>query len=196
MCNDACLSMTTHEMHLFGWAVSLWTRPPCTGPQKVTPWGRVRGGHHMVPTTIPSFLSRGGEGDGMVSFLSTSRGCGSVGWGPPPAPPSPDGVVWVCVGLSASLTTSSLSTAFKKSSRPPDSYSVSVSLWLSFLELHSTIQMGCSTKCALLRRSGAVFHWRPGRLTDQHPLEPVVPRPIHRESTGGPVKLRRATAPS
>ena len=36
VCNDACLSMTTHEMHLIMGAVSLWTRPPalylCTGP--------------------------------------------------------------------------------------------------------------------------------------------------------------------
>ena len=38
MCNDACFSMTTHEMHLIMGAVSLWTRPPalylCTGPKK------------------------------------------------------------------------------------------------------------------------------------------------------------------
>ena len=36
VCNDACLSMTTHEMHLIMGAVSLWTRPPalhlCAGP--------------------------------------------------------------------------------------------------------------------------------------------------------------------
>ena len=35
-CNDACLSMTTHEVHLIMGAVSLWTRPPalhlCAGP--------------------------------------------------------------------------------------------------------------------------------------------------------------------
>ena len=39
VCNDACLSMTTHEMHLIMEVVSLWTRPPalylCTGPQKL-----------------------------------------------------------------------------------------------------------------------------------------------------------------
>ena len=54
--------------------------------------------------------------------------------------------------------------------------------------------MACSTKCALL--PGAAVHQRRGRLTDQNPLEPVRGAPqIHRESTGGPVKLRKATAP-
>ena len=69
-----------------------------------------------------------------------------------------------------------------------------VSFWLSLLELMSTFQMGCSTKCALLRRSGTACHQRRGvgqarnrwnPSCTQHPLE----------STGGSVIHGKPTAP-
>ena len=54
-------------------------------------------------------------------------------------------------------------------------------LELSLPELQSTFVMGCSTKCALLRRSPPTA---PGRLIDQCPLEPVVlPAPAGRAPT-------------
>ena len=51
--------------------------------------------------------------------------------------------------------------------------------------------MGCSTKCALLRRSGAVS-LASGRLTDQHHAGTRRAPPIHQESTSGSGKQRNA----
>ena len=68
-----------------------------------------------------------------------------------------------------------------------------VSFWLSFPELKSTFQIKCSTKCALLRRSGAAFHLRRGVWTNQNPLESVV-LPDSLEKHLWPRYPRKATA--
>ena len=56
--------------------------------------------------------------------------------------------------------------------------------------------MGCTTKCALLRRSGAAFHLRPGRLTSQNPSCSQIhwKRNSGRAIHGKPLRRRNAAA--
>ena len=68
------------------------------------------------------------------------------------------------------------------------------SFWLSLPELRPTFSMGCSTKCALLRRSGAASK-SVGASDGPVPTGTHRAPSTHWKSTSGPVKLRKATVP-
>ena len=91
---------------------------------------------------------------------------------------------------SFGLSRSEAARCSRYSCSPPDSYSVCVCFWLSLPELKSTFQVGCSTKCAFVASvRGCLSLASDQTAGTRRALQ------IHQESTNGPSKLRKGTAP-